>query len=197
MCSEEAGPANLRAHLTQRQISTFARVKYGKVQHETQQTPASGDTNSRKGSKLLEFKRLLRPLWIRRVLVRAQEGQLEGPTPLWWVGPFRFCARCYRFCPALVSGARYVIGLTQDCDQASLALQPCSRSFDSLPPYRGLTPHGAAPALPALPSRRAAAPDLVGAKPPSRSHSTRPPSACPRAVRRFGPARAWRGRTMA
>jgi hypothetical protein len=40
-------------------------------------------------------------LWIRRVLVRAQEGQLEGPIPLRWVGPFRFCARCYRFCYSL------------------------------------------------------------------------------------------------
>jgi hypothetical protein len=38
-----------------------------------------------------------RGLWIRRVLVRAQEGQLEGPTPLRWVGPLRFYARCYSF----------------------------------------------------------------------------------------------------
>ncbi len=28
--------------------STFERVKYGKVRHESHQTPASGDTNSRK-----------------------------------------------------------------------------------------------------------------------------------------------------
>jgi hypothetical protein len=48
------------------------------------------------GYKLPEFRRLQRPLWIRRVLVRAQEGQLEGPIPLWWIGPFRFFARCYR-----------------------------------------------------------------------------------------------------
>jgi hypothetical protein len=46
-----------------------------------------------KGGKLPEFGALQRPLWIRRVLVRAQEGQLEGPIPLRWVGPFHFCAR--------------------------------------------------------------------------------------------------------
>jgi hypothetical protein len=33
-----------------------------------------------KGSKLLEFRGLLRPLWIRRVLVRAQEGQCPPCT---------------------------------------------------------------------------------------------------------------------
>jgi len=32
-----------------RQTSTFEWVKYGKVRHETQRTPASGDTNSPKG----------------------------------------------------------------------------------------------------------------------------------------------------
>jgi hypothetical protein len=30
------------------------------------------------GCKLLEFRVFQRPLWIRRVLVRAQEGQLEA-----------------------------------------------------------------------------------------------------------------------
>ena len=30
-------------------------------------------------SKLLELSRLPRALWIRRVLVRAQDGQLEAP----------------------------------------------------------------------------------------------------------------------
>jgi hypothetical protein len=56
--------------------------------------------------------------------------------------------------------------------------------------FCGLTPHGAAPALPALLPRRAAAPDLVGARPPSRSRSARPPSAYPGAVRRYGRAPA-------
>jgi hypothetical protein len=37
------------------QTLAFERVKYGKVQHETQQTPASGATNSHFMSKLLEF----------------------------------------------------------------------------------------------------------------------------------------------
>ena len=45
--------------------------------------------------------------WRARIIARAlrQEspgsspgGQLEGPTPLRWVGPLRFSARCYRFC---------------------------------------------------------------------------------------------------
>jgi hypothetical protein len=35
-------------------------------------------------------------LWIRRVLVRAQEGQLEGSASLWWCGAFFCFARCYR-----------------------------------------------------------------------------------------------------
>jgi hypothetical protein len=35
-------------------------------------------------------------LWIRRVLVRAQEGQLEGSASLWWCGAYFCFARCYR-----------------------------------------------------------------------------------------------------
>ena len=35
-----------------RRTRTFERVKYGKVQHGSQQTPASGDTNSRKGRQV-------------------------------------------------------------------------------------------------------------------------------------------------
>ena len=31
---------------------------------------------------------------------RAQERQLEGPIPLWWIGPFRFFA-CYHVSPSL------------------------------------------------------------------------------------------------
>ena len=39
-------------------------------------------TRSRvKVGKLPEFERLQRPLWIGRVLVRAQEGQLAGANP--------------------------------------------------------------------------------------------------------------------
>jgi hypothetical protein len=39
-----------------RQTPTSDRAKDGKVRHQGQQTPASGDTNSRKGCKLLEFR---------------------------------------------------------------------------------------------------------------------------------------------
>ena len=49
-------------------------------------------------NKLSEMSAWAIGLWIRRVLVRAQEGQLKGPIPLQWVGPFVFCARRYRFC---------------------------------------------------------------------------------------------------
>ena len=58
------------------------------------------------GGKLPEFERLRRPLWIRRVLVRAQEGQLEGPIPFRWIGPFRLCARSSRFCDHFSSGGQ-------------------------------------------------------------------------------------------
>ena len=64
-------------------------MKASKLRHRVTRTRV-------KVGKLPEFERLQRPLWIRRVLVRAQEGQLEGPIPLWWIGPFRFFARCYR-----------------------------------------------------------------------------------------------------
>ena len=38
-----------------RQTLTFERVNYSKFKHESQQTPASGDTNSHFMTKLLEF----------------------------------------------------------------------------------------------------------------------------------------------
>jgi hypothetical protein len=43
-------------------------MKASKLQHRVTRTRVNG-------GKLLEFPRLLPPLWIRRVLVRAQEGQ--------------------------------------------------------------------------------------------------------------------------
>src|SRR5215210_5064876 len=43
-------------------------MKASKLQHRVTRTRIFG-------SKLLEFGRFLRPLWIRRVLVRAQKGQ--------------------------------------------------------------------------------------------------------------------------
>jgi hypothetical protein len=50
------------------------------------------------GCKFLEFMGLGWPLWIRRVLVRAQEGQLEGPASHRWCWAFALSARCYPFC---------------------------------------------------------------------------------------------------
>ena len=44
-------------------------MKAGKLRHRVTRTRV-------KVGKLPEFERLQRPLWIRRVLVRAQEGQL-------------------------------------------------------------------------------------------------------------------------
>ena len=122
-----------------------------------------------------------------------------------------------RFLPCACLGSRYFIGSTQDCDQASLALQPCSRSFDSLSHHRPLRWSGWDPRSRCSVSDHFAAslhteprqpfprfrhvgqqlPIWPGARPPSRSHSTRPPSACPRAARRYGRARAWRARTTA
>jgi hypothetical protein len=43
-------------------------MQAGKLQRRVTRTRVNG-------CKLLEFRRLTRPLWIRRVLVRAQEGQ--------------------------------------------------------------------------------------------------------------------------
>jgi hypothetical protein len=43
------------------QTSTSERVKYSKYKHETQQTPASGDTNSRKGLQVAGIQVFLRP----------------------------------------------------------------------------------------------------------------------------------------
>jgi hypothetical protein len=42
-------------------------------------------------TKLLELRRFQRPLWIRRVLVRAQEGQLEAR---WLLGSRRALPIC-------------------------------------------------------------------------------------------------------
>jgi hypothetical protein len=45
---------------------------------------------------LLEFSDLY-PSGSGESWFEPRRGQLEGPTPLRWIGPFRFCARCYRF----------------------------------------------------------------------------------------------------
>jgi len=47
-------------------------MKAGKFRHRVARTRV-------KGGKLPELGWLQRPLWIRRVLVRAQEGQLKAP----------------------------------------------------------------------------------------------------------------------
>jgi hypothetical protein len=60
-----------------------AGMKAGKFRHRVTRTRVNG-------CKLPEFGRLQRRLWIRRVLVRAQEGRLEGPSYFGGVGPSVF-----------------------------------------------------------------------------------------------------------
>jgi hypothetical protein len=56
-------------------IAANSSIQASKLQHRV--------TRARvKGSNLLEFSRLQRSLWIRRVLVRAQEGQLNSAGEL-------------------------------------------------------------------------------------------------------------------
>jgi hypothetical protein len=55
-----------------RQTPTFERVKYGKVQHERRQTPASGDTNSREG---------LQVAGIRLVTAAPLDQESPGSSP--------------------------------------------------------------------------------------------------------------------
>ena len=73
-------------------------MKPSKLQHRV--------TRAReKVSKLLELGRLQWPLWIRRVLVRAQEGQLEarpGVNPAVALSLFGHCA-CYCACNFVIS----------------------------------------------------------------------------------------------
>ena len=72
------------------QTPTFVRVNYGKVLHFGCQTPAARTRTRVNGCKLLEFRVFQWPLWIRRVLVRAQEGQLEARWLLAAVAPCLF-----------------------------------------------------------------------------------------------------------
>jgi hypothetical protein len=56
--------------------------------------------------KLLELTEIRSPLWIRRVLVRAQEGQLEGPTLLQWCRAFSLLRPLLPFLLAVLCRAR-------------------------------------------------------------------------------------------
>jgi hypothetical protein len=58
-----------------RQTPTFERVKGGKVRHESLKFRQRVTRTRGNGGKLPDFEWLQRSLWIRRVLVRAQEGQ--------------------------------------------------------------------------------------------------------------------------
>jgi hypothetical protein len=60
------------SRLGSRQVRASERVKYGKVRHETRQTPASGDTNSRKG---------LQVAGIRGVLLPPLDQESPGSSP--------------------------------------------------------------------------------------------------------------------
>src|SRR5262249_47442824 len=57
---------------------TFERVKYGKVRHQTQQTPASGDTTSRLSSRVAG---------IRVLIVAPLDQESPGSSPGGAMGP--------------------------------------------------------------------------------------------------------------
>jgi hypothetical protein len=69
---QERAPAHRRAERLRVEDGIYTGKRRNQ---ESRQTRASGDTNSPEGCMLLEFDWLQRPLWIRRVLVPAQEGQ--------------------------------------------------------------------------------------------------------------------------
>jgi hypothetical protein len=56
-------------------------------------TPAADDANLRFDCKLPEFRAVPAWLWIRRVLVRAQEGQLQRSALVSWRGALSFFER--------------------------------------------------------------------------------------------------------
>ena len=62
-------------------------MKAGKFQHRVARTRVNG-------CKLPELGWLQRPLWIRRVLVRAQEGQLEARRLLGSCRALPICRGC-------------------------------------------------------------------------------------------------------
>ena len=77
-----------------------------------------------------------RGLWIRRVLVRAQEGQLKvryhcGGSGLSFLRPLLL--RLLQFLPCAWLGSLLCHRLNAGLRSGFTALQPCSRSFDSLP----------------------------------------------------------------
>jgi hypothetical protein len=86
-------------------VRHLERVKYGKVRHETQQTPALGGHELAFYEQVLEFGWLCRPLWIRRVLVdpnrspsaRAQEGLIYLQCAV------AVCQRLVAECPPHIS----------------------------------------------------------------------------------------------
>jgi len=72
-----------------------------------------------KVGKLPEFERLQRPLWIRRVLVRAQEGQLKAlqRISLWSFSVFQpplVCEFLIHRCHPFVSANR-IVGFSTTC----------------------------------------------------------------------------------
>jgi hypothetical protein len=83
-------------------VRHLERVKYGKVRHETQQTPALGGHELAFYEQVLEFGWLCRPLWIRRVLVDPRRGNARrelsglcfsaGPSALIQEGQLRSAA---------------------------------------------------------------------------------------------------------
>jgi hypothetical protein len=64
------------------QTSTSERVKYSKFKHETQQTPASGDTNSRKGLQVAGIQVFFEaPSGSGESWFEPRRGDAEGGSP--------------------------------------------------------------------------------------------------------------------
>jgi hypothetical protein len=88
------------------QTSTFERIKYSKFKHKTQQTPASGDTNSRIGQQVAGIRGVLMAPLDQESPGSSPGGQLEGPIPPWRIGRSSSSARCRGFCYRFSSARR-------------------------------------------------------------------------------------------
>jgi hypothetical protein len=77
---------------------TFERVKSGKVQHESQQTPARVTRARVRGSECWNSAGYNSPSGSGRVLVRAQERQLETPHRISRWQRFPYLQLCVSFC---------------------------------------------------------------------------------------------------
>src|SRR3954453_16187274 len=91
---------SLRDHTSQKRSRTltFERVKSGKVEHESQQTPARVTRARVRGSECWKSAGYNSPSGSGRVLVRAQERQLETPHRISRWQRFPYLQLCVSFC---------------------------------------------------------------------------------------------------